>query len=38
MWFGLLARTREQQESPRQSLLAGIEKLVEEGFFNSDNP
>ena len=37
MRLGLRTKAREQQESSCQPLLAGVEKLIEEVFFDSDN-
>ena len=36
-WLGLCPKAREQQERSCQPLLAGIEELIEEVFFDSDN-
>ena len=35
-WLGLRPKAREQQKSSCQPLLAGIEELIEEVFFNSE--
>src|SRR5208337_1397712 len=33
MWLGMRPKSREQEESSRQPLLAGIEELIDEVFF-----